>query len=119
MRRNKVRLWVAIAALMGTCGCHRPSTEAYVAALEELAEITSRYERDCEQMAGAIREFLKQRGEPLRDYQAHAHRLSKKERQTLEGPKYGPRIRKAMDRLAPGHERCLGNRSIAAAFEAL
>lgn len=96
--------------------CHRPSTEAYVKALEQMAEIMDRHVNDCERMGRALKRFMDQRGDAIRQYSDASHRLSRTERAKLEGPRFGPRIRQSMKKIMPGHHRCHHHPKVREAF---
>lgn len=108
---------LAVAALgFLLMSCEQPSTEAYVGAMEKLALIVQRHERDCDGMGRALKSFIERDGTAIRDYQAHQNRLPKKHRAKLEARPYGPRLRRAMERIIPGHQRCLEHDSVREAF---
>lgn len=107
---------IAIGALLLLAACEKPSTEAYVRATEKLALIVERHERDCTSMGRALKRFIEKEGGAIRDYQAHQNRLPKKHRAKLEARPYGPRLRRAMERMVPGHQRCLEHDAVREAF---
>lgn len=102
--------------LLGLVGCSKPSTEAYVVATERLATIVDRYAHNCDQMAEALDQFMRDEAEPIRTYQAHQTRLDRGEKDELEHPPYERRIHRAMEKLVPGHQACLEHPGVRAAF---
>lgn len=96
--------------------CEWPDTEAYVVALEKMARVVEENQEDCDAMGRALGHFLRNQGAPIRVYNEHDTRLTKRERAVLEGPKYRPRVQRAMARLLPGHQRCMTNDSVRKAF---
>ena len=108
---------VSLFCLIGLTSCSRPSTEAYVRALEKMAELSDNHQDNCQSMGRALSNYLERHGDVIRDYQDYIRRMPDAERKELENERFGPRVRRAMKRMIPGHKRCMKDDDVRKAYE--
>ncbi len=102
-----------VAAAFGTTACSSPEEKA-VKFMEELAEITTKNEADCDKMGDALGKFMDDNADTIKSLK---DMKSSKEQDKAMEEKYGERVKAAGMKMMGGAMKCATNEKVGAALK--